>query len=80
MALAHSFYAEQAAVRGDLDEARRRRLVVLDFYGESPDDPFAVAARSYSLAKLAAPRRRPRRRPSATTERPPRASAGSTGR
>ena len=53
MALAHSFYAEQAAVRGDLDEARRRRLDVLDFYGESPDDPFAVAARAYSQAKLA---------------------------
>ena len=53
MALAYSFYAEQAAVRGDLDEARRRRRVVLDFYGESPDDPFAVAARTYSLAKLA---------------------------
>ncbi|MEO7556050.1 MAG: AfsR/SARP family transcriptional regulator, partial [Acidimicrobiales bacterium] len=34
MALAHSFYAEQAAVRGDLDEARRRRQVVLDFYGD----------------------------------------------
>ncbi len=53
MALAHSFYAEQAAVRGDLDEARRRRTVVLDFYGESPEDPFAAAARTYSLAKLA---------------------------
>jgi tetratricopeptide (TPR) repeat protein len=53
MALAHSFYAEQAAVRGDLDEARRRRRIVLDFYGESPDEPFAVAARTYSLAKLA---------------------------
>ncbi len=53
MALAHSFYAEQAAVRGDIDEARRRRLVHLDFYGDAPDDPFAVAARSYSLAKLA---------------------------
>lgn len=53
MALAHSFYAEQAAVRGDLDEARRRRQIVLDFYGEAPDDPFAAAARTYSLAKLA---------------------------
>lgn len=52
-ALAHSFYAEQAAVRGDLDEARRRRLVVLDKFGESPEGTFAVAARSYSLAKLA---------------------------
>jgi predicted ATPase/DNA-binding SARP family transcriptional activator len=53
MALAHSFYAEQAAVRGDLAEARRRRLVVLDFYGRSPEEPFAIAARSYSRAKLA---------------------------
>ncbi len=53
MALAHSFYAEQPAVLGDLDEARRRRLVVLDFYGASPDGAFEVAARSYSLAKLA---------------------------
>ncbi|MGK2947396.1 MAG: BTAD domain-containing putative transcriptional regulator [Acidimicrobiales bacterium] len=53
MALAHSFYAEQAAARGDLDEARRRRLVVRDFYGSSPDDPFAAAARLFSEAKLA---------------------------
>ena len=53
MALAHSFYAEQAAVLGDLDEARRRRQFVLDFYGESPEDPFAVAARIYSQAKMA---------------------------
>ncbi len=53
MALTYSFYAEQAAVRGDLDEARRRRRVVLDFYGESPEEPFAAAARIYSLAKLA---------------------------
>jgi tetratricopeptide (TPR) repeat protein len=53
VALAHSFYAEQAAVRGDLDEARRRRLAVLDFYGHAPDEPFAAAARSYSLGKLA---------------------------
>ena len=53
MALAHSFYAEQAASRGDLDEARRRRRVVRDFYGTSPDEPFAAAARVYSEAKLA---------------------------
>jgi tetratricopeptide (TPR) repeat protein len=53
MNLAHSFYAEQAIVRGDLDEARRRRRVLLDFYGQAPDDPFAAAARTYSLAKLA---------------------------
>ena len=54
MALAHSFYAEQAAARGDLEEARRRRLVSLDLYGASPDEPFAVAARAFSQAKLAA--------------------------
>jgi predicted ATPase/DNA-binding SARP family transcriptional activator len=53
IALARSFYAEQAAVRGDFEEALRRRLAVLDFYGEHPEDAFAVAARSYSLAKLA---------------------------
>jgi tetratricopeptide (TPR) repeat protein len=53
VALAHSFYAEQAAVLGDLDEARRRRQSVLDFYGESPEDTFAIAARVYSQAKLA---------------------------
>ena len=53
MALAYSFYAEQPNARGDRDEARRRRLVLLDFYGESPQDPFAVAARAYSLGKLA---------------------------
>jgi tetratricopeptide (TPR) repeat protein len=51
--LALSFYAEQPAVLGKLGEARRRRLVMLDAYGASPDGAFAVAARSYSLAKLA---------------------------
>ncbi|MEY2404473.1 MAG: hypothetical protein QOD38_2024, partial [Acidimicrobiaceae bacterium] len=53
MALAYSFYAEQPNARGDRDEARRRRLVVIDFYGESPENPFEIAARSYSLGKLA---------------------------
>jgi predicted ATPase len=53
MALAYSFYAEQPNARGDRDEARRRRLVVIDFYGESPTDPFEIAAREYSLGKLA---------------------------
>jgi tetratricopeptide (TPR) repeat protein len=52
-ALARSFYAEQPAVLGQLDEARRRRLVVLDLYGASPHGEFEVAARTYSLAKLA---------------------------
>ena len=48
-------------MRGDLDEARRRRLDVLDFYGESPDDPFAVAARVVLAGEAGDPRRRPRR-------------------
>jgi predicted ATPase/DNA-binding SARP family transcriptional activator len=52
-ALAYSFYAEQPNARGDYDEARRRRTVLVDFYGESPADPFAIAARAYSLGKLA---------------------------
>ena len=53
IALAYSFYAEQPNARGDRDEARRRRLVLLDSYGEAPKDPFAIAAREYSLGKLA---------------------------
>ena len=53
LVLAHSFYAEQAAVRGDVAEARRRRRDLLELYSGWPEDPFAIAARSYSLAKLA---------------------------
>ena len=53
VALAHSFYAEVANARGDRDEARRRRLVVLDFHAQSPEDPFSIAAHSYALGKLA---------------------------
>jgi tetratricopeptide (TPR) repeat protein len=53
MALAYSFYAELPNARGDRDEARRRRLFIVDFHGKSPDDPFARAARAYSLGKLA---------------------------
>jgi tetratricopeptide (TPR) repeat protein len=52
MTLTYSFYAEVAAARGDIDEGRRRRLEVLDFYLGLPDDPFVLAARSYSRAKL----------------------------
>ena len=51
--MAYSFYAELPNARGDLDEARRRRLVLVDCYGESPEDPFASAARAYGLGKLA---------------------------
>src|SRR4051794_17735423 len=53
MAMADSFYAELANVRGDHDEARRRRVAHLDFYGDANEDPFAIAARAYSLGKLA---------------------------
>jgi tetratricopeptide (TPR) repeat protein len=51
--LAYSFYAEQPNARGDRDEARKRRLALRDSYGDSPEDPFAVAAREFSLGKLA---------------------------
>jgi predicted ATPase/DNA-binding SARP family transcriptional activator len=53
MALARSFYAEIAAARGDVDEARRRRLASLDFYDDQAETAFTAAARSFSLGKLA---------------------------
>ena len=40
------------SARGDLDEGRRRRLELLDFYLGLPDDPFVIAVRAYSRAKL----------------------------
>jgi predicted ATPase len=52
-ALAFSFYAEFAAVRGEVDEARRRRQAALDHYAEMPDDHFYVAVRSFDQGKLA---------------------------
>ena len=52
ISLAHSFYAEVAAARGDIDEGRRRRLELLDHYLGSPDSQFVIAARAYSRAKL----------------------------
>jgi predicted ATPase/DNA-binding SARP family transcriptional activator/tetratricopeptide (TPR) repeat protein len=53
ISLTHSFYAEVAAARGDIDEGRRRRLDLLDHYLELPDSTFVIAARAYSRAKLA---------------------------
>jgi predicted ATPase/DNA-binding SARP family transcriptional activator len=52
LALTYGFYAEVAAARGDLDEGRRRRLELLDFYLGLPDDPFVLTVRAYSRAKL----------------------------
>jgi tetratricopeptide (TPR) repeat protein len=53
MALTYSFWAEFPHVLGDLDEARRRRVEVLEFYTGLPDDRFTVAVRAYSRAVLA---------------------------
>ena len=52
MSLTQSFYAEVAAARGDIGEGRRRRCDLLAFYLGQPDDPFVVAARAYSRAKI----------------------------
>jgi predicted ATPase/DNA-binding SARP family transcriptional activator len=53
LALASSFYAEVAAVRREVDEARRRRRHHLELCERQPDGPFAAAVRAYSEAKLA---------------------------
>jgi predicted ATPase/DNA-binding SARP family transcriptional activator len=53
ISLTHSFYAEVAAARGDIEEGRRRRLDLLDHYLALPDTTFVIAARAYSRAKLA---------------------------
>ena len=52
LAFTRSFYAEVAAARGDVGEARHRRREALAFYESLPDDQFVVAARAYSSAKL----------------------------
>jgi predicted ATPase/DNA-binding SARP family transcriptional activator len=52
--MATSFWAELPAVRGDLDEAKRRRRESIASYEALPDDPFVLAGRSFSKAKLAA--------------------------
>jgi tetratricopeptide (TPR) repeat protein len=51
--MAYSFYAEQPAALDNVEEARRRRLQMLDFSAASPQDEFGLASRSYSRAKLA---------------------------
>ena len=53
ISLTRSFYAEVALARGDSGEARRRRADLLAFYDGLPDDPFTIAARTYSQAKVA---------------------------
>jgi predicted ATPase/DNA-binding SARP family transcriptional activator len=53
-AMAYSFWAEIAAVRGDVDEARRRRGEVLDFYRLLQDDDLVLGVRAFSRAKIAA--------------------------
>ena len=53
ISLSHSFYAEVAAARGDIDQARRRRRDLLDHYLALPQTAFVIAAGAYSRAKLA---------------------------
>jgi tetratricopeptide (TPR) repeat protein len=53
LALASSFYAEVAAVRREVDEARRRRRQHVELYARLPEGPFASAVLAYSEAKLA---------------------------
>lgn len=53
LALASSFYAEVAATRRELDEARRRRREHLELCLRQPEGPFTAAVVAYSLGKLA---------------------------
>ena len=80
LAFTHSFYAEVAAARGDIDEARRRRLDLLAFYGALPDDPFSgrgavlLAGQARPCSTVISPR------PSAATGPRPTGSRVSTAR
>ena len=51
--LAQSFYAEVANVRGDVDEARRRRVAALQYYATLPSDTFVQAATAFGEGKVA---------------------------
>jgi predicted ATPase len=51
--LASSFYAEVAAIRREVGEARRRRQEHLELCARQPEGPFASAVVAYSRAKLA---------------------------
>ena len=53
MGWTYSFWAEVALARGDLEEARQRRLEVLAFQENHPDDDFRPVGCAYSKAKLA---------------------------
>lgn len=53
LAWTYSIWAEVAATRGDVDEARRRRRENLEFQESRADDAFLPVGRAYSRAKLA---------------------------
>ena len=53
LALVSSFYAEIAAVRGEVAEARRRRQQHIELCARQPEGPFRRAVLAYSRAKLA---------------------------
>ena len=80
ISLAHSFYAEVAAARGDIDEGRRRRLDLLDHYLEMPDTTFVIGSACVLAGKARRSRTATSNSPSATTARPPTPSPRSTGR
>ena len=54
VAMTYSFWSEVAAVRGDVDEARRRRREVLGFYSLLSEDDLVLGVRAFSVAKIAA--------------------------
>ena len=80
ISLAHSFYAEVAAARGDIDEGRRRRLALLDHLPRSAGHHVRDRGAGVFAGEARWSGRRSRSCPSVATARPPTASRGSTAR
>ncbi|HYD10538.1 MAG TPA: BTAD domain-containing putative transcriptional regulator, partial [Acidimicrobiales bacterium] len=53
LGMTYSVWAEVAAIRGDVDEAARRRREILEFHLRLEENDFVLGARAFGRAKLA---------------------------